>query len=81
MQILVNAMFFQREFRINVGLHRRSWKLCHRTKEMAKAPEREKKTIVVTSQTFPTSPVMILHIQIISIHLNPWQTIITHDKA
>lgn len=61
MQMDVKATFFQSEFRIRVGLDRRSWKSCQRMNETKSAPDKENMAIVEVSRTRPISPVMILH--------------------
>ena len=59
-QIHVKAIFFQSEFRINVGLLRRSWKLCQRTKKISQTPDNEKQIMVGASCALFMSPVIAL---------------------
>ena len=59
-QIHVKARFFQSEFQINVGLLRRSWKLCQRTKKISKSPDNEKQIMVDASCALFMSPVISL---------------------
>lgn len=61
-QIELKATFFHSELRIRVGLSRRSWNSCQRTKQTSNTPETTKYAMVDAWQMLLASPEMILYL-------------------